>query len=332
MANASDLEMTQEMIAILRDSMARSNKAGKTKRGAHAKCHGLLKADFFVYENIPSEMKVGIFSAPNVYPALIRLSNASAGVQSDKKTDFRGCAIKLLGVEGDRFNLDEKQSQDFVLMSNPTMPLGTVKLFRDAIYYAIKWHPLLLALRFVLTGHGSVLTALKAGKKFDTSMLDINYWSTTPYAFGKKAVKYKVSPTSSFRSKLPSPLTDGYLTGNTSNHLLSHPASFDFSVQFFDSEKTTPIEDAAIAWTEKTSPFVKLATINIPIQRIDLASRFELAEVLSFSPAHSLEVHCPLGGLNLARSELYKSLSQFRHERSGSLAIEPTRESFDSIE
>lgn len=332
MANLTDSAMTREMIDILRDSMTKSNKAGKTKRGAHAKCHGLLKADFVVLENIPKELKVGIFSTPKVYPALIRLSNASASVQSDKKSDFRGFAVKLLGVEGDRFNLEEKQSQDFVLMSNPTMPLGTVKLFRDAIYYAIKWHPLLLALRFVLTGHGAVLTALKTGKKFDTSMLDINYWSTTPYAFGKRAVKYKVTPTSAFKSRLPIPLTDDYLTGNGSNHLLSHPASFDFHVQFFDSEKRTPIEDAAVAWTEKTSPFVKLATINIPIQKIDIASRFELAEVMSFSPAHSLEVHRPLGGLNLARSELYKSLSQFRHERNGSIAIEPTRESFDSIE
>ncbi len=331
MVNPTDSFMTQEMIAILRDSMSRIYEAGRTKRGAHAKCHGLLKAEFVVQDNLPSEMKVGVFSKPDVYPALIRLSNANARVQSDKKSDFRGFAIKLLGVEGDRFNLNESQSQDFVLMSSPTMPLGTVKLFRDAIYYAIKWHPLLLALRFVVTGHGPVLAALKAGKKFDTSLLDINYWSTTPYAFGERAVKYKVTPTSLFKSELPSPLTDAYLTKNASNHLQTHPTSFDFYVQFFDSEITTPIDDAAVPWTEKVSPFVKLATINIPMQRIEDASRFELAEVMSYSPAHSLRVHRPLGGLNLARSEIYKSLSQFRHERSGTVAIEPTRDSFESI-
>jgi hypothetical protein len=103
---------------------------------------------------------------------------------------------------------------------------------------------------------------------------------------------------------------------------------FSFSIR----KKTTPIEDAAVAWTERASPFVKLATINIPMQKIDIASRFELAEEMSFSPAHSLEVHRPLGGLNLARSELYKSLSQFRHERNGTAAIEPTRDFFHSID
>ena len=91
MVNQTDLAMTREMIAILRDSMARSNDAGKTKRGAHAKCHGLLKAEFVVHESIPSEMKVGIFSVPSVNPALIRLSNASACVASSQSVPFCQC-------------------------------------------------------------------------------------------------------------------------------------------------------------------------------------------------------------------------------------------------
>ncbi len=73
--------MTLEMIELLRGSMARSYAAGKTKRGAHAKCDGLLKAEFVVLDSIPSEMKVGIFGMPNDYPVLIRLSNAHARVQ-----------------------------------------------------------------------------------------------------------------------------------------------------------------------------------------------------------------------------------------------------------
>ncbi len=212
------------------------------------------------------------------------------------------------------------------------MPLGTVKLFRDTIYYAIKWHPLVMVLKFILSGHSSALAALRAGRKFDTSPLDINYWSTTPYAFGERVVKYRVVPTSEFKSELPNPLTDDYLSRNTSNHLQHQTASFDFFVQFFDREATTPIEDAAVEWPTTISPFVKLATIQIPFQRINNATRQDLVETMSFSPAHSLVVHRPLGGLNTARSEIYKALSQFRHERNGKVAIEPTQESFKSIE
>ena len=328
----TDAEMTIEMIALLREAMAKSHASGQTKRGAHAKSHGLLKAQFVVHDGIPSTLKVGIFREPKSYAALIRLSNASASVKSDKQKDFRGFAIKLLGVLGDRVNQDEKQSQDFVLMSSPTMPLGTVKLFRDAIYYSLKWHPLVMVLKFILSGHGSALAALRAGRKFDTSPLDINYWSTTPYAFGEKTVKYMVVPTSEFKSELPHPLTDNYLSTNMSNHLQNQTASFDFFVQFFDNEATTPMEDAAVEWQTTRSPFIKLATIQIPIQRIGNAARQELVETMSFSPAHSLAEHRPLGGLNTARSEIYKVLSQFRHQRNGKLAVEPTLKLFDSIE
>ncbi|MEI7460373.1 MAG: hypothetical protein WCK15_13255 [Pirellula sp.] len=330
---STDAAMTREMISILRESMMKNRAAGETRRGAHAKSHGLLKAQFVVHDGIPSELKVGIFREPKSYAALIRLSNSSASIKSDKQKDFRGFAIKLLGVQGDRDNLDEKQSQDFVLMSSPTMPLGTVKLFRDAIYYAIKWHPLVMLLKFLLSGHGAALAALRAGRKFDTSLLDIQYWSTTPYAFGERAVKYSVVPTSAFKSQLPNPLTDDYLASNTSNHLQNQTASFDFFVQFFDTEATTPIEDAAVEWTAaNNSPFIKVATIQIPIQSTNNAVRNDLVETMSYSPAHSLAVHRPLGGLNIARTEIYKALSQFRHERNGKVACEPTQESFNSIE
>ena len=44
----TDAAMTSEMIAILRETMAKSHASGQTKRGAHAKSHGLLKAQFVV--------------------------------------------------------------------------------------------------------------------------------------------------------------------------------------------------------------------------------------------------------------------------------------------
>lgn len=71
---------------------------------------------------------------------------------------------------------------------------------------------------------------------------------------------------------------------------------------------------------------------EIAVQCIDNAVRQELVETMAFSPAHSLADHRPLGGLNTARSEIYKVLSQFRHQRNGKLAIEPTHELFNSLE
>ncbi len=321
-------ELINEMQSILQEKMEKDYQKGDTKRDAHPKCLGLLKANFKVLDNIPKELKVGVFKESKTYKSLVRISNASGSIQSDRKKDFRGFAIKLLNVEGERFTQDEKQTQDFLLMSHPTMPLGTVKLFRDAVYYSIKWHPLILVSKLIFTGKSGILKELKNGKKHDTSPLDINYWSTTPYQFGNEKVKYKIVPTSSVKSVLPKPLTDDYLTENMASHLKKEVATFDFYVQVFENEDKTPIEDAGVEWK---TPFVKVAEIEIPIQEINKKERFEWAEKLSFSPANSLETHKPLGGINRARNQIYKALSQFRHKRDSVSLIEPTTEFFEQI-
>jgi len=76
-----------------------------------------------------------------------------------------------------------------------------------------------------------------------------------------------------------------------------------------------PIEDAAQRWDETKSPFLKVATLHLPIQRFRNARRARKAEELFFSPAHALPEHAPLGGLNRARSKIYAALSDFRHKR-----------------
>jgi hypothetical protein len=47
---STDAEMTREMIDILRETMVKSHSPGQTKRGAHAKSHGLLKAQFVIHD------------------------------------------------------------------------------------------------------------------------------------------------------------------------------------------------------------------------------------------------------------------------------------------
>lgn len=328
----SAIEKEQQLIAemeiILQEKMQKDYEAGKTKRDAHPKALGLLKADFTILADIPEDLKVGVFASPKNYKSWIRCSNASGKVQSDKAKDFRGFALKLLGVEGERFSKKEQQTQDFLLMSHPTMPLGTVKLFRDAVYYSIKWNPIVLALKFLFSGNIGALKTLNSGRANQTSPLDINYWSTTPYKLGDYQVKYKVVPTSNLKSTLPNVLTDSYLTDTMTNHLAKSAASFDFYVQLFKDKKLTPIEDAGVEWKEKDSPFIKLATINIPKQAFDTSSRKELAEIFSFSTANALMAHAPIGGLNRARNIIYENLSKFRHQRDNKKLLEPTLKSY----
>jgi hypothetical protein len=261
----------------------------------------------------------------------VRLSNANGSIQSDAKKDFRGFAMKLLGVEGNRVNDYEAKTQDFVMLSYPTSPLGTVKLFHDAVYYSIKWHPLAFLGNLLLNGRTDILKDIAEAQQNHSSSLDIRYWSTTPYRFGNTYAKYSLVPTSTYKSTMPSRLSENYLSENNAGHLRSHEASFDFMVQLFTNEQQTPLEDAGIRWQETYTPFVKVATLHIPKQEINTEERWRIAEAISFSPSNALKVHEPVGPLNRARTEVYWRIAEYRTKMNKLQPIVPTQALYEKI-
>jgi hypothetical protein len=315
----NEAALIAEMTDILRRKMERDYAKGATQRDAHPKALGLLRGTLSVEPNLPPELKVGVFKKAVSHACWVRLSNASGKPQSDAVPDFRGIAIKLMApvLDGKVHDAPKEApiGQDFVLMNYPTMPLGTVKLFRDAVYYTIERSPVLLVIKLVLTGHGAALKALKQGRSTPSSPLDIRYWSTTPYAWGDSAtVKYALVPKSKHSSPPPAEMGENYLSEAMQAHLSSHPASFDFCVQLRKGDM--PIENAGKEWSEAESPFVKVASLRFDKQQFaGVKERDDLAEVLSFSPGHALPEHAPLGGINRARVAVYAALSKFRHAR-----------------
>jgi len=325
---ADEERLIKDMQFLLQEKMSKDYPEGKSRRGAHPKTLACLQAEFIVEPDIPAELKVGIFEFPHTYPAWIRISSSNGKIESDKAKDLRGFAIKIMGVRGERFQTQngEKETHDFILISHPVMPLGTVKLFHDALYYSIKWSPAVFAARLVLSGNFHIINELRKSMQNQTSPLDIRYWSTTPYLCGTdRVVKYAIIPTSHTKSSLPRILSDDYLTENMEKHLAVSDAGFDFMIQVQKDPDRMPVEDAGVEWSEKESPFVKVASIRIPSQIFRTGEREELAEDLSFSPAHSLIEHRPIGGINRARVEIYRFLSEFRHKQNSKQLVEPRR-------
>ena len=323
---ADEERLIKDMEVLLQEKMSTDYPKGQIKRDAHPKNLACLQAEFIVEPNIPAELKKGIFEFPQTYPAWIRISSSSGKIQSDEIKDLRGFAIKIMGVKGERLQSqnEEKETQDFVLMSYPTMPLGTVKQFHDAVYYSINWSPFVFLSRLAVSGKFHTLNELRKARQNQTSPLDIRYWSTTPYLYGTEhSVKYSLVPTSHIKSSLPPILADNYLTDNMEKHLAANEASFDFMIQMQKNPGRMPVEDAGVEWSEEESPFIKVATLRIPPQAFRTPEREELAEDLSFSPAHSLIEHRPIGGINRARIEIYRYLSEFRHKQNKKQLIEP---------
>jgi hypothetical protein len=317
---------------LLRTQVSQTYPPGKTLRDAHPKQHGTVAAQFIVSDDLAPELRVGLFKEPGTYNALIRFSNANPAVGPDIRADVRGMAIKLLGVKGKKLLDDgpDADTHDFITISYDVfltkdvaeMYTFTLAFFKGKLnMFWYMFNPLNPHLRIFWN---YITSAKKA-----TSPLDLKYYSMTPYLFGTKAVKYSARPWSHIPSAIPPHPTENYLRDALQRHLAKEPIHFDFMVQFRTVPSSMPIEDAGKRWSQKLSPFIKVATIVIPPQELETAQKMEFGDNLSFTPWRCLPEHRPLGGINRCRKTAYQAISVFRHERNAARRAEPTQRDFD---
>jgi hypothetical protein len=324
-------EYIRKIAESLRSDIEKSYQPGSTRRDAHPKTIACVKAEFIVESPLPEELRIGVFKEQRTYPAYIRFSNASTTIQPDSRRDIRGMAIKLLGVEGEKLLEREKDetTQDFLLISTPRFINETVVDFFELLEAVRAGGIKVLGYFFnPFNSHLRVFWRVATSLKKHGNLLEVQFWSTTPYQLGSKAVKYSVKPHQESVTSVPKNPDDEFLTAVMKKHLSGQDAYFDFMVQFQTDPREMPIEDASVRWDEEVSPFRKVATIKIPAQIFDTPEQMKTAENLSFSPWHSLPEHLPLGSINRARKVVYEIISTYRHERNEAPRREPTVEEF----
>ncbi|NBW82246.1 hypothetical protein EBR21_10885, partial [bacterium] len=138
-----------------------------------------------------------------------------------------------------------------------------------------------------------------------------------------KGMKYSAVPCAEPQTPMPDNPSATYLTDNLESHLKSRPACYNFMVQLYIDSEKTPIEDPSIEWNESDSPFVKVATLEIPRQEFRSPKQQQFCENLSFTPWHSIDTLRPLGNLNRVRKKVYEAVSLQRHKNNGVAAEEP---------
>jgi hypothetical protein len=313
-------EATQQIVRIIEENVRGEAKNGLARRGAHAKAHGCVQAEFRILDNLPEEVRVGMFREPRAYPAWIRYSNAFGKVQDDSVGDGRGMAIKLMGVDR-----SESGTQDFVMINHPVFFVRNAAdyvVFQKALSEGspVKFFfPGLNPFKFRIHEFG-IANAIRGTKV--ANPLDTRYWSMTPYRFGDTAMKFSArhcGPASPF-IETTSP---DFLRENMQKHLAQSEACFDFLVQLRKRPSEMPIEDPTIKWSEKDSPFIPVARITIPVQEFASPKQLALCENLSFTPWHTIREHRPLGGINRVRKTVYDTISRVRHELNGEERHEP---------
>lgn len=314
----SEADAVRIIVQAIEDRVRVAAKTGPALRDAHPKAHGCVQAQFKVLSELPTALRVGVFAAPRTYQAWIRFSNGSGTAQADSVGDGRGMAIKLMGV-----TQSPSTTQDFVTINHPAF------FVRNAIDYVelqTASHPVWFffpsfnPLRFRL--HESMVALAIARRKVN-NVLNIRYWSMTPYRFGESACKFSARP-----AGVPSAFdnTDfpDFLHTNLARHLAKTGASFDFMVQLRTRPDAMPIEDPTITWDETAVPFAPVASITIPPQDFDSPEQHAFCENLSFTPWHCVDAHRPLGGINRVRRVVYEHVSRLRHQLNDAPRREPT--------
>ena len=280
------------------------------RRGLHAKVNLVARAAFEVKEGLDDDLRVGPFAAPKKYDAVVRFSNGGPTTLADKKPDVRGMAVKLLGVGGKKLipGMEDETTQDFLAIRDASVPFANATEFIAAVRAGIS--PLAIFGFFGAAGFFrgiGILRRLTAGLgRPIASLATTRYFSALPIQLGEHAVKYSLAPRESGGSADETPVDLG---AELAERLKKGPVSWDFQLQFFVDEASTPIEDPTVAWSEEESPWLTVARLTL-VEQDPTSERgkkiHEGVEPMSFDPWHAAVELKPLGQMMRARNHAYR--------------------------
>lgn len=321
-------EFVDSIIKSFTDQMTLLWKPGRFERGGNTKTHGIVRAEFIVHDNLPPELRRGIYAEPCSYPAWVRFSGPGPYITPDiDDVGFMSIGIKLMRVPGPKLMEEEKFTQDMFGVSTPTFVTPNVRanaqlqiesLKNAQIFYFLNLHQ----------HHVLDLIMQSLWIKTQSSPFEAPYFSCVPYLLGEgQAMQYSVWPKTQRRTRIPRlPFRppDDYLRDSMVSALDSGDVELDIRLQLQRDSHLMPLENNAVLWPEKLSPRISAATLRIPRQKFDSPAQLDFAKKLSYNPWHCIADHRPLGNQNRARRRMYWALATLRHNMNATPRYEPT--------
>jgi hypothetical protein len=302
-------------------------KPGGFERGGNTKTQGIVRGEFIVHDNLPSQFRHGIYAEPHTYRAWVRFSGPGPYITPDiDDPGFMSISIKLMGVPGPKLMEEEQFTLDMFGVSTPTFVTPDTRANAQLQLESVKNAQIFYFLNF-RRPHVLDLIMQSLFIKTQTSPFEAPYFSCVPYLLGEgQAMQYSVWPKSKKRSRIPRlPFRppDDYLRQAMIAALTAGDVEFDIRLQLQTDPYLMPIENNAVLWPEKLSPRVSVATLRLPRQQFDSPAQMEFAKKLSYNPWHTIAEHRPLGNQSRARQRMYYALSKLRHDMNAVPHYEP---------
>ena len=319
-----------------------SHDYGHAVRSVHAKAHGIARGRLTVAAGLPPELAQGLFATPGDYEAVLRISTNAGDILPDSIGLPRGLALKVIGVAGERLPGSEADTtQDFIMVNGPVFTAPDAAAFLKNLKLLAKTTDRLetgkkavsAVLRTVETGLealGHPSPALQQlGGAPHVHPLGETYYSQTPYRYGAYMAKVALFPVSPALTRLTGAMVaigddPDAIRAAVRRDLMAEGGTWELRIQLNTDLDAMPIEDPRVEWDTACSPFITVATLDIPAQNSwDDAATARTDDALSYSIWHGIAAHRPLGNVNRARRDTYKLSSDFRRGFNGCPMHEP---------
>lgn len=321
------------LVRLAQAELAKTNESAN-KRVFHAKSHGCLTGRLILDPDRDAKTQHGIFvlDGKQDFNVLVRFSNGVGTIESDRKPDVRGMAVKIFGANKGQGTYP---TMDLLTTNSPT-PFGSDQAefieFMNATVFPGFLHNRML--RFLASNPTTRKAIIERTTRATTmkSLVGETYWSGHPYLMGQnQAVKFFFRPigldsgsnASSiemdtvawvkkfFSQVLLSSSEANVMATELRRSALNKEIEFGVYAQFDDGTRNTPVEDASVEWNAQE---YRIATLKLDRQQIGMAGneQFSTCENLAFTPGRFHPEHRPIGNMGRGRIFTYEASARGR--------------------
>ncbi|MDP9836984.1 hypothetical protein J2T09_001736 [Neorhizobium huautlense] len=287
------------------------------ERAVFRKLHGVVHGRFVRHPDIPEELCVGLFAHERL-DAWMRFSSDTAPNAPDLGSTL-GIGIKLFGVPGENALGEAGNTADLIMQNAARFFVNDAQEMVEFTYAGVVQRDY----DAYLASHPETNAVLNAMTAPRGSVLTTTYWAILPFRMGDEIVKYRLVPETA-PEDVPDDAPD-YLATDMVNRLSERGYQFVLEIQRRTNPETMPLDKAMVEWPEDESPFIPVATLQIPRQRVEARGQADYGQGLSFNIWRVPPANAPSEASSIAvvRRDVYAAGARLRHTANGQPLQDP---------
>lgn len=299
------------------------------RRPVFLRTHGIMKGTINIDENIPKDLKKGMFEKGGKHPVYVRYSSDLADGRPDWMSTI-GIGIKIFDMPGKKIVSDDgTNTADLLLQNVPFFFVDDAKGMCGFTKASLEgWGD-----EWIQDNSPETGILLDEMAKPIRSVFETSLWSVVPFKLGKNDYcKYILRPGTSTFPGEPDINDPDFLGKDLKGRMAKGQATLDIYIQkrpgtdeYSEAyiEEHFPLDRATVVWDEKMAVPVKVATITLPKQNIDKGDQETYGDWLAFNIGRVPAENEPVGSIAEARMSVYQSSANYRRKMNDQPLKEP---------